>query len=385
MLVLLVGVSHAAAEPPVLLSTNPAAGANIEDLRQIELRFAAPVELVPDSVKLTSISGEPIAIGEAVNLTPQTVVVPVASSSPGSMVLTWKVKSQDSTDTVSGAIAFDSGEVANATLDIAAATTAARIGELSRTLVITAAMTILGCAVVLLIRMMRRKADHDSSGVVPVRAVAVAGGAATALGGALALFMMMRGVSITGSGNAFSGAVATTFGVVSIAAIGVGVVAILFALRPLTGKAGVVITTAVGLGSVLLVVGFAQAVPPSIPEGDSDQRLPVGNGLQLSARVSPAAVGRNDFTIGVAGPREEMLAATDAPPMLSLRPLDGSIGTIRVPLVEQDDGGLAADRVLIPSQGRWRAEMSGSTGLPPGTGVFDFNVQANPRLTDGSR
>ena len=383
--VIVAGTGSASAAVPDLLSSSPAVGSVVDEVSQIELQFGQPMTIVPGSVKLASISGEVVATGEPTMSSASSVTIPVLGEPSGVQVLTWSAESVDDRDVGKGAITFEVGQGGGAVLDVGGATSAARVAEFSRVLVVVASLTVFASAVLLLIRGLRRRGSGESSRVVPVRAVVVAGGAALVVGGALGLVMTMRNVSITSSGSAISNALGTTFGTWSLVAILVGGIAIAAAVVRKPGVFDKAASGLVAVASLALVAGLVQAAPPAIPEGDFDQRVPVGDGLQLSVRVSPAAVGRNDFTIGIGGPSEAMTPATGEPPALSFRPLDGSIGAIQVPLVEQEDGGLVATSVLLPAAGRWRGELVGSTGLPADEGVFDFNVQPNPRLTDGSR
>ncbi|NQU37825.1 MAG: copper resistance protein CopC, partial [Actinobacteria bacterium] len=81
------GAAHA--QPPTLVDSTPAAGATVENVSRIELRFSEPVRIPADSVRLTTLAGEAIATGTPVATAPLVVTIPVETPQSGSQVLSW--------------------------------------------------------------------------------------------------------------------------------------------------------------------------------------------------------------------------------------------------------------------------------------------------------
>ncbi|NQU37873.1 MAG: hypothetical protein HQ526_09815, partial [Actinobacteria bacterium] len=292
-------------------------------------------------------------------------------------------ESVKSGDTAKGAIAFNNGPVQAAALEIDTAVGAASGAQLARALVVVSALAMAGAALLLVLRRVRARSETSAIHHVSLRAVVVSACVTLIVGALLALVTATRAASVTASGNPLSAAVSSPFGTWALVALAAAAVILASALVPAAWKRLAAVIVVV-VASLVLVAGFAQAGTPQPPPAEQDQKLPVGNGLQLSARITPAAVGYNTFVVGVAGPKEALAPPTGDPPFLLLRPLDGRIGTMRVQLYPQPDGGLKAENVLIPFEGRWRADLSGSTGLPADSpATFDFNIQPNPRLTNG--
>lgn len=382
---LLGSTAVAAQPPPTTEQISPKTGVTVEQLNEFRLRFDEPAELLPGSVELMDFGAQALSIGEPITGPANTVIIPVVDAAQGPQVLTWTAKSVRTGDVSSGSTTVEVGQTSNSTLDTAAATSAARGGELARTLIVVAAIALAIAGIGWWWRTRRRRsADHEDE-VVPWQWVLVASGAALALGGALALVMLALSASVLAEGSPWLAAVSTSLGSWAIASLILGVLVCVAApqldrLRKWTAAAAI----AFAVCAVILVGGAVNAATPALPEPDFEARLPIGNELQLSAGVSPSAVGLNTIAVGIAGPAKNLAPPSAKPPLLLLRPLDGAVGTMSYALTEQDDGGLAARDVLIPFPGRWRAELAGSTGVPAETqAVFDFNVQPNPRLTNG--
>lgn len=362
------GAPLATAAGAVLESSEPAVGGSLSDPTHVDLRFTGPVELPSDGIRLLGPDGAPLPIGPPEALADGTVRVPIAGTGTGLRALSWSGTSGG--DPVSGSIAFDVGPAATGSLPIGRLAAASTGGALATALV-GVGLAVAALVALLIARGARIRSDAHR---VPLPAVLI-GAAAVALIGALGgLWMVQRSRSAIGAGDADTTQLWIAFAAAAIIAFAAAVLARAAGRRWPIGAA---IAVLAALGAV------ASLLAPPLPEAAAavDSRLLLDGGAAVDVGVEPGAVGRNRVLVSVQGVEA---AATDTVPVLVLRPLDGSLGPMRVPLVVGPDGTAATDALLLVLPGRWRGQVEGLPGIAADEPVlFDFSVQPNPGVAGG--
>lgn len=357
-----------------LESSTPAIGARVANIDEVRLRFSGPVLAAPGAFRLVDVRGRGLPTGPAIVSDDGTVVVPVVDRSPGLRALSWRLTEAASNQRVSGAITFDVGSSPSPSLNAAGAESASAGSSLARSTAVVA-LAVLLAGLVLIVRARGVRAQPRQ---LPASAFVGGASAALALAGALGLVFGTRSATITGRSLPLFTALCV------LAIVLAGGVLLTWRLPRIRGRPAV----AAGAASALaLGLAFVTAGLPKPIEGDFEARAPLAGALQASVRISPGGVGANALTLDIGGPPDAVRRARDAGDLSTVfalvRPLDGRIGPMRIPITPAGtEGGFRADALLLPTAGRWRAELHGiPSASQTGVTVFDFTVQPNAEVS----
>jgi len=371
-LVLGAGPAAAAAE---LVRSDPASGAQVEQLTRVDLTFSDAVSISADGARVVAPDGTESPVTRVERVADDTVRVIVGDVGPGLRALTFVGTDEATGDPVSGSVAVAVGGPVSV-LDTARATSATSGAELARALAVVA----LAVGIAVLAWMLLRARRRPDGAVIPLGPILAAAAAVALIGGVGGVWMAVRGASASSAAGPLALLGESAFGLWSAAIVVIAVLMLVARGRVWRGGAGLVLGAAIAVGAVAGLGGVATAQLPQPTAADVDLRTSLESGVQASLTLSPAAVGGNVATVVLGG----LPADADAPALL-LRPLDGRLGAARYPLTASAGGTFAAPDVLLAFAGRWRAEIRGVPGVTPeDPAVFDFDVQPNPGAVDGS-
>ncbi len=369
-LALFVGASAASAA--VITGSNPAPGAQVDTLGEVELTFSAPVDVAPDGVRIVAPDGSTYPVSN-LEATDDTVRVTVGDVGTGMRALTVSGVERATGDPVTGSVVYAVG-APPPRLDANRAVSAASGSELGVALTAVALIAATLAILALLIRNRRSNPDGSRQPIVPIPAIVVAAGTVAVLGAAIGIAMGMRGRAAIAGGGALDQLASSTFALWSLVALIVAVAMIALAGRVRRGTAGLTVGIALVICGLVSTVGVATADQPAPPADPVAVRALLDNGGQVSLSLDPAAVGANSATVQMGGLGDDL-----GSPVLLLRPLDGRIGTMRIPLEPAAGGDFTARDVLIPFPGRWRGQVEGVPGIAEDDpALFDFDIQATP-------
>jgi methionine-rich copper-binding protein CopC len=371
-LVLGAGPAAAAAE---LVRSDPASGAQVEQLTRVDLTFSDAVSISADGARVVAPDGTESPVTRVERVADDTVRVIVGDVGPGLRALTFVGTDEATGDPVSGSVAVAVGGPVSV-LDTARATSATSGAALARALAVVA----LAVGIAVLAWMLLRARRRPDGAVIPLGPILAAAAAVALIGGVGGVWMAVRGASASSAAGPLALLGESAFGLWSAAIVVIAVLMLVARGRVWRGGAGLVLGAAIAVGAVAGLGGVATAQLPQPTAADVDLRTSLESGVQASLTLSPAAVGGNVATVVLGG----LPADADAPALL-LRPLDGRLGAARYPLTASAGGTFAAPDVLLAFAGRWRAEIRGVPGVTPeDPAVFDFDVQPNPGAVDGS-
>lgn len=370
ILVLGVCLAAAIALPPaasavVLERSDPSIGGTLPGGQPVELEFSGPISIAPDGVLLLDAAGNPLPVGQPEAAAADVVRIPLDGTGSGLRTLSWTGAAPDDEVPVRGSITFDAGGASTGTLDVAGIARAAEASALALVLLVTS-LVALTAATVLGFALRRRRASRTTA----LTGIIVGAAAAVTIAALLGL------IATVGQSGDFVIFAAACVAAIIGALLGVG------AIRTSDSPRTVVALSALSVVvSAVALVGATVADRPVPVAPDAQKQVLLDQGGQVSLTMAPSAVGANAVTVGLRDVEE----SPDDRPVLILRPLDGRIGPMRIPLTRADDGAYGADRVLLPLAGRWRSQVEGVSGITEDDpAVLDFDVIPNEEVQDGS-
>jgi hypothetical protein len=354
----------AAAGAAVLERSDPTVGGSLPSGEAVTLEFSAPVVIAPDGIVLLDAEGNALPAGPPEAVSDRVVRVPIGDAGAGLRVLTWTGAASGVDEPVRGSLSFDAGGATTSALDVAGIARAAEASSL--------ALALLGASIAALIAVTAAVAVRRRRGATTQTLAAIAIGAAAAV----AVGALLGIVAVLGQPGGHLPFAAGCAAAIVGAALG------LAALRTAPGSRAALTAHVLAIAvSAAALAAAAAAERPEPVAADAQKQVLLDQGGQVSLTMAPSAVGANAATIGL---RDIDVAPGDQP-VLVLRPLDGRIGPLRVPLQAADGGSLIADRVLLPFPGRWRGQLEGIGSITEDDpAVLDFDVIPNEEVQDGS-
>jgi hypothetical protein len=358
-------VLPATAGAAVLERSEPAAGGSLAPGEAVLLEFSAPVEIAADGVVLLDAAGNAMPAGPPEAVSDRAVRIPLEDAGAGLRILTWTGTAPGEEEPVRGSLVFDTGGATTDGLDVAGIARAAEASALALALLAAALAALV--AAVIAGAVLRRRRDAGSS---TIAAIGIGAAAAVAVGAALGILAVL---GQPGSHPAFAAACGAAVG---------GALLGLAALRPGGAPRTAMVAAVLALAvSAIALTGAATAARPEPVAADAQKQVLLDGGGQVSLTIAPSAVGANTASVSL----RDVDSVPDDRPVLVLRPLDGRIGPLRVPLRAAGDGGLVAERVLLPFAGRWRSQIEGVSGITADDpAVLDFDVIPNAEVQGGS-
>lgn len=371
VLVLLLGAATAPAA--LLVESNPASGSQVDTLERVELVFSGPVDIAPADVRVVAPDGSTAPITGIESQGDNAVRVTLGEIGQGMRAISFTGLDGVSGDPISGSVAFAVGS-APPRLDADRAISAASGAELGIALTAVSLLAAILAILALLIRTRRTSADGSRQPIVPIAAIVVAAGAAAALGAGIGIAMGMRGRAAIAGGGAVDQLSSSSFALWSLAALVIAVAIITLAGRVGRGTSGIAVGVGLVIAGLVATVGVATADQPSPPADPVAVRTLLDNGGQVSLGLDPGAVGLNSATVQMGGLGDDL-----GEPALVVRPLDGRVGPLRIPLEAAAGGDFTARDILLLFPGRWRGQIEGVPGITADDpALFDFDIQATP-------
>lgn len=360
-----VAVASPAVRAAVLERSEPVIGGALPAGAPVVLEFSSPISIAPGDVTLLDAAGEALPAGPPEAVTDRVVRIAIEEAGTGLRVLTWSGTVAGEEAPVRGSITFDVGGATTPALDVAGIARAAEASTLALALLAAGVVALIAAMATGVLVRRRRQAGSPTIGAISIGAAG-----AVAVGAALGL------VAVLGQPGGDAAYVVAC--VIALVGAALALVAVRPAVAPRVAAVAAVLAIA---ASAIALAGAASAARPEPVAPDFQKQVFLQQGGQVSLTMSPSAVGANTATIALS----DIDSASRDQPVLVLRPLDGRIGPMRVPLRAADDGTLLAERVLLPFAGRWRCQVEGISAITEDDpAVLDFDVIPNEEVQSGS-
>ncbi|MFP5451403.1 MAG: hypothetical protein ACLGG9_06580 [Thermoleophilia bacterium] len=267
-------------------------------------------------------------------------------------------------------------------LDAEGAIRAAAGASLGRGLMLASAFGVLLASAALVALILRGAYDGTPRGPwrVGLPFGAAGAGVIALIGGAVAAWAAQRNGSIVAGDSGIAAITGTAIGAWSIAAMALGVLAIVLAFIDRRRRAPRVGWPVALVLAACVAGGSAVAADLPSPARQAEATVALDDTTQATVVLTPGAAGSNDIRIALSGPRELVGPLRDAVrtegARAELRALASGETSAPVALDVDDEGNLVGGNLVATAPGRWRVSFTLPGRAEPV--ITDVTLQPNP-------